>query len=275
MTGWALWCWPLLTAVDHITVAVSDLTHAVATYRGLGFTLTVRESPGAAYAVFGDFYLEFSELAGEAEGLGGIALQSDDLDTDIARLRSSGVRVSDPMDNPVDGMGGSLSRRSASIDALVPVSLVEHRHASGDRLVFLGGRTTHPNTATALERTYLAVESIDQELKTFETVLGVPAPEPEMGTVIMSMMSVFYIGDIGIAVAEPRGPGPTADALEAGGPGLFQLLFRADHLDRAAGLMVDNGVPPPVRGTRLSGESALLVEPQNACNVYVAMAGKP
>lgn len=264
----------MLTTVDHITVAVSDLRQAVETYRRLGFTLTVRESPGSAYAVFGDFYLEFRELAAEAGGLRGLALRSDDLDADIARLRSSGVPVSHPVDDPVDGPGGSLSRRSVVVDAPVPVTLVEHHHTAGDRLVFFGGPTTHSNTATALERTYLAVESIDQELETFERVLGVPAPEPEMGTVIMSMMSVFYIGDVGIAVAEPRGPGPTADALEADGPGLFQVLFRADHLDRAARLMIDKGMPPPVRGTRLSGESALLVEPQNACNVYVAMAGE-
>ena len=76
-------------------------------------------------------------------------------------------------------------------------------------------------------------------------------------------------------MAEPRGPGPTADALSANGPGLFQVLLRADHLDRAAAFMVENGVPPPIRGTRLDGESALLVEPAHACNLFVALAGQP
>lgn len=266
----------MLTAVDHLTVRVSDLAHAVDTFRRLGFTVTYRPSGDAvAYAVFGDFYLEFVDDTSDREGLYGIALRSEDLDGDVARLKSIGVPVTDPVDDPIDGPGGSLSRRSATVDALVPVTVVEHHHDSGERQAFLGGPTTHPNTATALERTYLVVESIDQELKGFERVLGVPAPKPEMGTVIMSMMSVFYLGDIGLAVAEPRGPGPTADALRANGPGLFQVLFQADHLDEAAELMVDNGMPPPRRGTRLSGESALLVEAANACNVYVALAGKP
>jgi hypothetical protein len=116
------------------------------------------------------------------------------------------------------------------------------------------------------------VTSIDRELQAFERVLGQPAPEPEMGTVIMSMMSVFYIGAVGIAVAEPRGAGPTADALNANGPGMFQVLFRAEHLDEAEGFMVHHGMPSPARGTRLSGESALLVTPQHACGIYVAMA---
>jgi hypothetical protein len=39
--------------------------------------------------------------------------------------------------------------------------------------------------------------------------------------------------------------------------------------------MVGHGMPAPARGTRLSGESALLVRPENACGTYVAMAGMP
>jgi hypothetical protein len=119
----------------------------------------------------------------------------------------------------------------------------------------------------------VAVDSIERDLRAFESVFGKPAPEPEMGTVIMSLMSVFYFGELGIAVAEPRGPGPTADALEANGPGLFQVLFRGEHLDQAAAIITANGGPAPERGTRLSGESALLNLPENACGIYVALAG--
>ena len=96
-----------------------------------------------------------------------------------------------------------------------------------------------------------------------------------MGTVIMSLMSVFYPGEAGLAIAEPRGPGPTARALSAYGPGLFQLLFRADHLNAATQVIVDGGLPPPAAGTRLSGESALLIEPEHACGLFVALAGVP
>ena len=133
---------------------------------------------------------------------------------------------------------------------------------------------THPNTATVVERVYLAVESIDDALETFERVLDVPAPEPEMGTVIMSMMSVFPVGGIGLAIAEPRGPGPTARALSTNGPGLFQVLLRAEHLNEAERVMGENGVPPPTRGTRLRGESALLVDPAQACGLFVALSGQ-
>lgn len=273
----------MLTAVDHITARVFDLASAVDTYRRLGFTLAhVPPSDGGssvAYAVFDDFHLEFREHADRSgsgsEGLHTLGLRSDDIEADVARLRASGVPVDDPLDDPILAGGVSLWRRTAAVDAFIPISLVEHDHAADELQACLGGSTGHPNTATVLERTYVAVRSIDRELQVLERVLGQAAPEPELGTVIMSLMSVFHIGAVGIAVAEPRGAGPTADALSANGPRLFQTLFRAEHLDEAEGFMIDHGMPPPARGTRLSGETALLVRPENACGVYVAMAGNP
>jgi len=267
----------VLTAVDHIVIRVSDVEAAVDTYRGLGFTLTHLPSPhgeeAVAYAVFGDFHLQFREVSDrpQGDGLHTLALRTDDIEADVARLRSVGLAVTDP----VGANGGSIPGRSAEVEAFIPMRLVEQDSTTDQLSSLLGDPDPHPNTVTDLERTYIAVESIDRELRAFEDVFGVPAPEPEMGTVIMSMMSVFYLGEVGIAVAEPRGAGPTADALAANGPGMFQVLFRAGHLDEAERFMVDHGHPAPARGTRLSGESALLVRPENACGAYVAMAGQP
>lgn len=265
----------MLTAVDHLVLGVPDVTQAAETYRNLGFA--VGRSSGAkdggdeaAHVVFGDFYIEFQELR-PTEGTHRIVVRSDDLEAEVARLRSRGFSVSDPVERP---RGSQLSRTSL-VDSDIPIGLIEHRQSAHAGPAFAGDAPSHPNTATVLERTYFAVESIEEKLETFEKLLGMPAPEPEMGMVIMSMMSVFYFGEIGIAVAEPRGSGPTADALSANGPGLFQLLFRAGHLERAATLMVDNGLSPPTQGTRLSGERALLVEPAHACGLFVAFAGPP
>ncbi|HSM45976.1 MAG TPA: VOC family protein [Acidimicrobiia bacterium] len=268
----------MLTAVDHIVLEVSELVSAIAIYEGLGFHVSPiapsEASGGSAYVVFDDFYLQLRE-GGRVEGLSEVALRSDDLEAEVARVISAGFAVSDIVDDPVDGEAGTLARRRATVDLATRVGLVQHDHDPGARLAYLGGRHAHPNTATALERTYVAVEEIERGLREFESVFGKAAPEPEMGTVIMSLMSVFYFGGIGIAVAEPRGPGPTADALEVTGPGLFQVLFRGEHLDVAAGIVTANGGPAPQRGTRLSGESALLNLPENACGAYVALAGPP
>ena len=241
----------VLTAVDHIVVNVHDLERAVDTYLRLGFTVT--RADDVAHIVVGEFRLELRQLGLVKEGLHSLGLRSDDLETDIRLLSEGEIPIGE----------GSLS-----------IGMIGEQEAEEIRRS-LGSPNSHPNTANELERVYVAVESIDRELKAFETALGIPAPEPEMGTVIMSMMSVFYLGDVGIAVAEPRGEGPTADALAASGPGMFQVLFRAEHLDVADRFMVDHGMPAPARGTRLSGESALLVRPENACGAYVAMAGMP
>jgi len=265
----------VLTGVDHITVHVSDLDRAVDTYERLGFTLT--RDRHVAYAVFGPVHLEFRETGdpSEPEGLHTLALRSDDIEADLCRLRSEGLSVIDPVVAPIAFGNASLQRRIADVDALIPMRLVEHDHGAGELHSLLGGPSEHPNTVTGLERIYVAVDSMRYHLPAFERAIGMPAPEPELGTVIMSLMTVFYVGEVGIAVAEPRGAGPTADALTANGPAMFQVLFRARHLDDADRFMVEHGVPSPARGTRLSGESALLVEPVNACGLYVAMAGPP
>ena len=271
----------MLIAVDNIVARVLELDMAVESFRRLGFTLihapSSDDGEAVAYAAFGEFHLEFRELAdrSEIEGLHTLALRSDDLDAEVARLRSFGLPVTDPVDDPLTVSGNTLRRRSAELDAFIPMRLVEHDHDANELHALLGGPEPHRNTITTLERAYVAVESIDRQLQAFERAFGRPAPRPEMGTVIMSLMSVFYLGDIGIAVAEPRCAGPTADALGARGPGMFQVLFRAEHLDEAHRFMVDQGMPPPTRGTRLSGESALLVGPEAACGIYVAMAGDP
>lgn len=264
----------VLTAVDHIVIHVSDLDVAADIYRRLGFTVT-NASSGHTYLLFGDFHVELRELTehSDREGPHAIALRCDDIDAEIARLRDVGIVTTDPVDDPITFGDSSLLRRIAEVDAFIPLRLVETGYGSEAMYDLLGHPEPHPNTATVLERTYVAVASIDRDLTAFENALGLTAPEPEMGTVIMSMMSVFYVGEAGIAVAEPRGAGPTADALAARGPGIFQVLFRAGHLDEAERFMVDHGFPAPARGTRLSGESALLVLPENACGIFVAMAG--
>ena len=121
----------MLTAVDHIVVQVSDLESAVDTYRRLGFTVTHPISDGVAYTDFGSFHLEFRVLADRSstEGLHTLALRTDDIGAEVARLRSVGVPVSDP----VDDLRGRLPRRTAEVESLIPIRLVEHHTADRRR----------------------------------------------------------------------------------------------------------------------------------------------
>lgn len=110
----------MVNRMDHIVVLVSDLTAATAAYQRAGF----QALPGGKHMGFGTenslirFDLDYIELLGlrdpdEArtgrfggdtfiktaqggDGLISFALATDDLATDIARLRAAGIECSDP-----------------------------------------------------------------------------------------------------------------------------------------------------------------------------------
>jgi hypothetical protein len=41
----------------------------------------------------------------------------------------------------------------------------------------------------------------------------------------------------------------------------------------AARWMHEHGMPPPMRGTRSTGEQAMLVTPRDACGAYIGFVG--
>ncbi|HEY7743323.1 MAG TPA: hypothetical protein VIA19_09785, partial [Burkholderiales bacterium] len=90
---------------------------------------------------------------------------------------------------------------------------------------------------------------------------------------IMSHMAVFQFGNSGLTVAHPYAPGPAADSLERRGPGPFQALYRTTSMGAAARWMESQGLPPPARGVRDTGEHAMLVPPADACGAYIGFVG--
>jgi hypothetical protein len=95
----------------------------------------------------------------------------------------------------------------------------------------------------------------------------------EKGTVIMAQMAVFQLGTAALTLAQPTGPGPTAEALARGGPGPFQVLYRTSSMEAAFRWIVDHGIPPPARSIRNTGEQAMLVAPEHACGAYIGFVG--
>jgi hypothetical protein len=98
-------------------------------------------------------------------------------------------------------------------------------------------------------------------------------PTIQRGAVIKADMAVFDLGPTGLTVAQPAEPGPAAEALARRGPGPFQVLYRTRSMDAAARWMADQGLPPPTRGVRNTGEQAMLVSPAQACGAYIGFVG--
>jgi hypothetical protein len=137
----------------------------------------------------------------------------------------------------------------------------------------LPGAVVHPNSVLTLERVYIAIPDLVAVVRSYSAVLRLPVPPVQRGTVIRADMAVFDVGPVGIGVAAPFEDGPASQALQRQGPGVFQVLLRVSSMGRAASVIASNGLPAPARGTRNNGEQALLVSPNDACGLFVALVG--
>ena len=284
----------MLTRVDHVMICVPNLQAAIEAYTRIGFSVLVGGvHPGAgtenAIAFFADDYLELlavregeERLAGAAlleflsrgPGLRYVAVQSDDLAADVAAMRRRGVDVGDPTDGGRRTPAGQELRwRAARLGPGNPLPIFFIEHVTPLAARRRGHTGEHPNGALRTERVYIAVPDVTKAAALYSRVLGVPVPRVQRGNVIKADMAVFDLGPTGLTVAQPAEPGPAAEALARRGPGPFQVLYPTRSMDAAATWMADHGMPPPARGIRNTGEQAMLVDPKDACGVYVGLFG--
>ena len=216
--------------------------------------------------------LKYLEAGG---GLRYVALQSDDLASDVAAMRTRGVEVSDPVDGGRRTPSGrELRWRAATLGAknALPIFFIQHLTPLAERRAATAGGE-HPNGILRVDRVYIAVPDVAATATIYSRVLGIPMPRIARGNVIKADMAVFDLGPTGLTVAQPAEPGPAADALARRGPGPFQALYRTKSMDAAARWMVDHGLPPPARGVRNTGEQAILVSPEHAGGAYIGLVG--
>ena len=286
------------TRIDHAMIAVPELNRGIDTYVRLGFSVQPGgDHPGKgthnAIAFNDEDYLELiairdrdeyargnpwrglAELAESGGGLRYLVVQSDDLAGDVAAMRGRGVDVGDVAEGSRRTPSGHERRwRAAPLGPRnpLPVFFIQHLTPLAERRPAGAG---HPNGVYRTERAYIAVSDLAAAVDTYSRVLGMAKPPIERGTVIMAEMGVFQLGSSGLALAHPYAPGVCADALSRRGPGPFQVLFRTKSMDAAARRLSEHGVPPPARGTRNTGEQAMLVPPEHACGVYIGFVGPP
>jgi catechol 2,3-dioxygenase-like lactoylglutathione lyase family enzyme len=286
----------VLIRIDHVMICVPDLARSLEAYRRIGFAIHpggVHASGGTenAIAFLQDDYLELLGVregrsheasAGLREFLAGggglryLCVQSDDLTADVAAMRTRGVEVTDPADGGRrTPEGRELRWRAAALGARnpLPIFFIQHLTPLAERRAQVPDAGRHPNEVLRLERAYIAVANVAREAETYGRVLGMPVPAIVRGNVIKADMAVFEIGPTGLGVAQPAEPGPAAEALARRGPGPFQALYRTRSMEAAARVMAEHGLPPPRRGTRNTGEQAMLVGPADACGVYIGFVG--
>ena len=298
----------MFTRIDHVMICVADLQQGMETYRRIGFNVHaggVHAGKGThnAIALNNEDYIELLAIRDAAEhkaagragswgadlasfiaaggGIRYVVLQSDDLAADVAAMRGRGVDVSDAVEGSRRTPAGQeLKWKSAVLGPKnpLPIFFIQHLTPMAERRRITHHPSpitdvAHPNGVYSIERAYIVTKDVNAEAAIYAKVLGVPAPVPHKGTVIMADMAVFQLGPNGLGIVTPYAPGPAADALERRGPGPFQALYRTNSMGAAARWMQEHGMPPLARGVRNTGEQAMLVPPAEACGAYIGFVG--
>lgn len=289
----------MFTRIDHVMICVPDLNAGIEQFKKLGFNVYAGGNhPGKgthnAIAFNQDEYIELLAIRDNAEylaasqagglpgfvaaggGLRYIAIQSDNLDADVAAMRSRGVDVNDAVANSRRTPGGQeLKWKAATLGAnnALPVFFIEHLTPVDERRKQVPLAGQHPNGATVIDRAYIVDHDADAAAAVYAKVFGVPKPALVKGTVIMSNMAPFQLGSTGLCVVTPYADGPAAEALKRRGPGPFQVLYRTTSMAAAARWTQEHGLPQLPRGVRNNGEHAMLATPDVACGAYVGFVG--
>jgi catechol 2,3-dioxygenase-like lactoylglutathione lyase family enzyme len=296
----------MFTRIDHLMFAVPDLDQGIAQYRRLGFNMHKGgEHPGKgthnAIALNNEDYIELiavrdaneyaksgapgtwntglTDFIAAGGGIRFIAIQSDDLDADVAAMRTRGVDVNDPQPGARRTPTGlELKWKSATLGAAnaLPIFFIQHLTPMSERRKQIPTEThenEHENKVYTLERTYIVVKNVEESAALYARVLGLPQPKTVKGTVIMSDMAVFQLGEHGLGVVQPYADGPAAEALKRRGPGPFQALYRTKSSNAAESWIKAQGLPPLHKGVRNTGEVAMLATPDITFGAYVGFVG--
>ena len=293
----------MFTRIDHVMICVPDLQQGIAQYSKMGFNIHAGGAhPGKgthnAIALNTDDYIEVLAIRDPAEyaasgktgtwntgltdfikaggGIRYVVIQSDDLAADVAAMRSRGVDVGDATEGSRRTPAGQELRWKFAVPGPknpLPIFFIQHLTPMAERRKQVPVAGNHPNGVYKLERAYIVTHDAEAAAAIYANVLGMPKPTLHKGTVVMSHMAIFEIGDTGLGVVTPYAPGPAADHLARRGPGPFQALYRTTGMGAAARWMEEHGMPPPKRGIRSNGEHAMLATPEYTGGAYIGFVG--
>ncbi len=262
----------MIRDVRHVGIAVRDLDVAHALFRdSLGLALVkegdmLSRGVRAAMLAAGGFFIEliqpvaasspFARVIEESgEGLHHVALWSDDVDGDVAKLRDCGVALNDP--EPREGFTGRLSFLAAEAFDGAQLEVVEpeegltgHSQPADSRITRIDHavlRVPHPATVSERMASWFGVET-KRAVERGETSFAFMRP----GDVVIEVIGPAE------RPAEPR-PGNVAG-----------LCFECTEIDELAADLKAKGYPVGEPHAALQGGRIVSVHQSGACGVPVA-----
>ena len=262
----------MIRDVHHVGIAVRDLEAAYALYRdALGLRLVKEgEMPSrgvrAAMLAAGGAYLELIQpleasspfatfLEERGEGLHHVALWSDDVDGDVAKLRDCGVTLDDP--EPRDGFTGRLSYLAADAFDGVQLEVVEPEEG------LMGGRSATESRITRIDHVVLRVPHAGTISERMESWFGVETKRTfQRGETSFAFMRP---GDVVLEVI-----GPSERPAKPRPGDIAGLCFECTGIDELAADLKAQGYPVGEPHPALQGGRIVSVNRSGACGVPVA-----
>ncbi len=230
------------TAIDHVVVAVDDLTQTIRDYEGLGFTVTIggdhahRGSHNALITFQDQSYIELIAFKHEppvkdntwwdllqiGEGLVDFALVSHDLLAELEHLKSQDFEITGPMEGGrlrTDGVRVAWRLARLNVNGAERLPFVIDDITDRQLRVPLGGHAIHSNGVTGIAGLTVAVTSLTAAEPLYRGLLG---EANRKGDALR-----FTVGHQFIELIEPAEPGSEIAAfVSKRGSGPFRVTLR-------------------------------------------------
>ncbi|MFQ5830934.1 MAG: VOC family protein [Candidatus Methylomirabilia bacterium] len=264
----------MITGIDHIVIVVRDLDAAIASYRGLGFTVVPggRHPVGthnALIALEDGAYIELIAFLEpekpethrwwkplqQGEGLADFCVGTSDLRAEVGALRQSGVEIDDPAPLTRTRPDGYLLRWVLAIPREghrgVAPFLISDETPRSERVP---AQTGHQNQVIGLGPLTVAVPELSEVRRWYTRLLGQSGAEGRRDD-LEALVVQFRAGAHTLEFVAPehdrspltaflqnRGPGPYAASLTSNSKTTGWLDDKAAH---GARLCLGRGAPPP------------------------------
>ena len=277
------------TTIDHIGLVGRDIKAMVATFRGLGFTVTepvpltqpdpegnpVPLGQHSAHVIFPDTYLELTavDVPGQGnhldnwlakhEGLHILALRSEDALQSWEGFAKHGV-VMPPIrhasrDVNAGGVKGVADFTWFQIPESIAkegfVCVVEHKTPE---MVFLPKMTNHANGATGLRGIGALVSDLDEAVARYERLPGARVQSFPMGRFIILKNQRFV-------AMTPKGLAALAAGVQTPPPPCFvAFAIRVKNIGATRDFLVKKSIP-----FQVGGENSVWLKPEQACGAIL------
>jgi len=224
--------------IDHVVILVRDLDKAQQAYARMGFTLTPRglHTLGSQNhcLMFGRDYVEllalpkphpamqyFTDFLAKGEGLGAIALATDDAGGLYASFAADGIAADAPLDfsRPVEGLGDARFRiAQLPTDASPGCGMFACQHFTRE-LVWRPDYQRHPNGATEIAAVAVVAEDPEAAAACYGRLLAAKPQKIEEGLLVqtgsapIALASRWKLGHRLHGVGMPLRPRPLVAAL--------------------------------------------------------------